>query len=170
MKKNKNESGQALIELIIFLPIMFTVYALISGFANAINGSINQQKITRAYFYFRTMNNSYVPKPDYINQPYFSESWRKFGMFMIGWRENMANQTEPLMPCYKISFPIAAAQGDNCENSYGQPTTQYIRVGTVYGVCGGTFATQASEVVHLPDMMGATFNLVVDKGSCLITR
>ena len=62
MSKN-NQTGQALIELIIFLPLMFMFYSMISGFANAINASINQQKVARAYFYYKVQNNSTIPKP-----------------------------------------------------------------------------------------------------------
>ena len=64
LMKRSHQKGQALIELIIFLPLMFMFYSMISGFANAINGSINQQKIARSYFYYRLQNNSTIPKPD----------------------------------------------------------------------------------------------------------
>jgi hypothetical protein len=66
-RKKLDQRGQALIELIIFLPLIFTLYGLIGGFANAINGSINQQKITRSYFYFRAQNSSNLVGPQIIN-------------------------------------------------------------------------------------------------------
>src|SRR5665648_323680 len=103
MKKKLNcQKGQALIELIVFLPLMITLYSVIGGFANAINGSINQQKVSRSYFYYRIQNNSTIPgikSGDYQN-------WRKFGMFYIGWKERFENADQPVMPCYKISIPF----------------------------------------------------------------
>jgi hypothetical protein len=160
----KHEQGQALIELIIFLPLMFMLYAVIAGFANAINGSINQQKITRAYFYYRLQNNSTIPKPD-PDQSW--QNWQKFGMFFIGWKERFQNQS-PLAPCYKISLPLQAASGDNCEEKYSNSTTQYIRVGTVYGICGATYGVLAQSVAPILDIPGGNFDSVVNKSSCLI--
>lgn len=162
----KNKKGQALIELIIFLPLMFMIYSLIAGFASAINGSINQQKITRAYFYFRIQNNSTTPAPDYPGQVY--KNWQKFGMFFIGWRAKFVNNDNPSMPCYKVSLPMGANSEDSCDDSYDEPSSQFIRVGTVYGICGGTYQTVNDGVVWLPNSLDANFTSVVDPSSCLI--
>ncbi|MGE3609456.1 MAG: hypothetical protein AB7I27_07705 [Bacteriovoracaceae bacterium] len=166
MKNCKKESGQALIEFIIFLPMMFMLYALVSGFANSINGSINQQKFTRNYFYFRIQNNSTTPRPD--SGAY--KSWGKFGMFFLGWKKYFINGESPLMPCYKISIPLKAAADDKCDQKYTKPTSQYIRVGTVYGICGATYMNQGNTVYTLPDLQGSSYQEVVDRESCLITR
>lgn len=160
----KNQKGQALIELIIFLPLMFMLYSVISGYANAINGSINQQKVTRSYFYFRAQNNSTLPKPD----P--DEGWRnwtRFGMFFIGWKESFNGRT-PVLPCYKVSIPIGAAPGDVCAEKYTTGTTQWIRVGTVYGVCGATFARYDQDVVHVPNHPSESYFGLIDRSSCEI--
>ncbi len=166
LTERKNQQGQALIELIIFLPLMFTLYSLISGFAGAINGSINQQKISRAYFYYRIQNNSTIPKPD---EERTYSAWRKFGMFYIGWKDYFKNES-PVMPCYRISIPLKAAQQDVCEDRYTNPTSQYIRVGTVYGFCGGTYHTISGIVHPSPDSSGLTYKEVVDPSSCLILQ
>lgn len=164
----KNQKGQALIELIIFLPIMFTLYALISGFANAINGSINQQKIARSYFYFKVQNNSNIIRPKGSNW----QSWTQFGNYFIGWKEYFQGGQEemgpPMAPCYRISFPIKAAQGDVCEGKYTNQTTQFIRVKTVYGACGGSFRTLDQLVTPMPDYRGGSYREIVDPSSCLI--
>ena len=47
------QQGQALVEFIIFLPFMLMMYTVVITLGDAINGSINQQKATRAYFYYR---------------------------------------------------------------------------------------------------------------------
>ena len=161
----KNEQGQALIELIIFLPLMFMIYSLVSGFAGAINGSINQQKVTRAYFYYRVQNNSTIPKPD-ENSTY--ASWTRFGMFYIVWKEYFDGSNVPVLPCYKMSIPLKPADADKCEEKYSKPTSQFIRVGTVYGVCGTTYGKVGNEVYQMPDTLAAPFTLVVDERSCLI--
>jgi len=172
-KKRKDQSGQALIELIIFLPLMFALYSLISGFANAINGSINQQKITRGYFYFRAQNNSMLPKPIYPVGSDPSESWRKFGMYFIGWTDISVDDSRPTpyMPCYKISLPMAGkTTGEKCEDSYSKETTQFIRVGTAYGICGATFSKISDSTFLIPDALGSDFSELVDVESCLISR
>lgn len=161
-----NQKGQALIELIIFLPMMFMIYSLIGGFASSINGSINQQKVTRAYFYYLAQNNSLMPSPDSRTQVH--NSWRKFGMTFIGWRLKFVNGENPAMPCYKISVPISPKAQDNCDEPYSEPSSQFIRVGTVYGICGATFQNENGNVVWLPNSQNANYTSVVDPESCLI--
>lgn len=163
---HQDQNGQALIELIIFLPLIFTLYGLIGGYANAINGSINQQKITRSYFYYRAQNSSTFPKPGAVSPTYLS--WNRFGMFFIGWSDKPIDGAgKPIAPCYQISFPLQGAASDTCEGTYSAATTQYIRVGTVYGVCGNTYANVSGKAVNSADA-GAGFRSVVDYGACAI--
>lgn len=161
--KKTDESGQALIELIIFLPLMFTLYTMISGFAGAINASINQQKVTRGYFYYRAQNSSSLPKPD----PETNVNWNKFGMFFIGWREYVVSE-DPMMPCFQVSR-ILPSSGESCE-VYKSETSAFVRVGTVYGICGATYAKHPAGSVFfpLPDARDADFREVIDVKSCLI--
>lgn len=171
MIQKKDESGQALIELIMFLPLMFTLYALISGFANSINGSINQQKVTRGFFYYRIQNSSTIPNRGSSDSGGFAyEQWRQFGMFIIGWADYLKGGQSPVMPCYRVSLPSAggSSSNDKCEDKYSDPTTQFIRVGTVYGVCGATYGKVGNDIHYLPDDIGYTFSSVTDTGSCLI--
>jgi hypothetical protein len=144
---------------------MFMIYSLISGFASAINGSINQQKVTRAYFYYRAQNNSTIPKPG-EGTTYLS--WTRFGMFFIGWKERFDGSDVPILPCYKLSVPLKPADKDKCEEKYLKATSQFIRVGTVYGVCGATYGKKGSEVYQMPDTGGAPFSLIVDRNACAI--
>lgn len=163
-----NQKGQALIELIIFLPLMFMFYSMISGFANAINGSINQQKVTRGYFYYRVQGNSTVPKPaggSYLN-------WETFGMYYIGWKDKFTSGSDesgkPVSPCYKLSIPLAPGTTDNCEDKYTTPSTMFIRVQTVYGICGATYRREDQSVLTLPDRKGAEISDVISLKSCLL--
>jgi hypothetical protein len=168
MKKN-NQTGQALIELIIFLPLMFMFYSMISGFANAINASINQQKVTRAYFYYKVQNNSTIPKP---SAPY--GNWTRFGMYFIGWADYLQNGADesgqPVAPCYRLTVPLAVNTDDKCETKYTKTTSQYIRVQTVYGVCGATYERHDAVVQPVPDFSGGDFSGLITRDSCIISR
>jgi hypothetical protein len=173
-KQETDQSGQALIELIIFLPLMFTLYSMISGFASAINGSINQQKATRAYFYYRVQNNSTLPKPapNTGNQTYLSENWQKFGMYFLGWMDYLKDEITPVMPCYRVTIPLTPSNGDICEESYSNETSQFIRVGTVYGACGATYARRpgSTTAFNIPDFDGSSYTELLDRSSCEIHR
>jgi hypothetical protein len=163
----RSQHGQALIELIVFLPLMITLYSVIGGFANSINGSINQQKITRAYFYYRIQNNSTIPG---TRSGDFS-SWSKFGMFYIGWKDKFENGDQPIMPCYKISIPMRNDPSDECTQAYSDNKTLWIRVGTVYGICGATYVNRGSDrIIQVPDALGLTYGQALDQDSCLIRQ
>lgn len=165
--KKMNEEGQALIELIVFLPLIITLYSVIGGFSNAINGSINQQKVTRAYFYYRTQNNSTIPKPDSGKS---HDKWGQFGNFHVGWKDYFKDGgSNPVMPCYRISIPFSKAPTDTCEEGYSSQNTLFVRVGTVYGVCGTTFINSGQAIHYGPDLPGSQYKQVIDRNSCIIT-
>jgi len=168
IENKPNQSGQALIELIVFIPLILTIYSVIGGFASSINGSINQHKITRSYFYYRIQNNPYMPGPKVAQ-----ENWKLFGMFYIGWRSKFASGggEQPLMPCYKISIPFKDKPQDECEDPYTQDTTLYLRVGTVYGLCGQTYYRKSSTAVHtVPDHTDTDFKMLLARESCTIVQ
>ncbi len=163
--KNNDQNGQALIELIIFLPLMVTLYSVVGGFASSINGSINQQKIVRSYFYYRIQNNSTIPGPKSGDW----DTWRQFGMFFIGWKDYFKDESTPVMPCYNVKVPFKNDVKDLCEDAYKDTKTLWVRVGTVYGVCGGTYVNQNNIVTPAPDGEIGYASLI-DKGSCVITE
>lgn len=171
--KIKNERGQALIELIVFLPLMITLYSVIAGFASSINGSINQQKVTRAYFYYRIQNNSNIPGPKSGD----FETWTQFGMFYIGWKERFEGDSQPVMPCYKVSITFKDEPTDECGEKYEVEQTTWVRVGTIYGYCGATYVNNNQIISMVPDSAGGTpengagdYNLVSDLSSCTIVQ
>jgi hypothetical protein len=168
MKNNlSSQRGQALIELIIFLPLIVTLYSVISGFANSINGSINQQKIARSYYYYRIQNSSTTPSP--LSVPNF-ESWSYFSVFFIGWRDYVKGEGSPVMPCYKVSIPFKDSPKDKCEDAYNSEKSLWVKVGTVYGTCGATFYHKNGEVYYAPDQGDGDFSAVVDQRSCIIMQ
>ncbi len=165
-KKIQNEKGQSLIEFVLFLPFMLMLYSVIINVSNAINGSINQQKVTRAYFYYNMQNNSMIPKPTRGADP--SENWSSFGMQIMGWNTKIINES-PVMACYKFNLPLGTGDEDNCDSAYSGKTTQYIRVGTVYGVCGATYKKVGGGNVRVPSG-GQAAGHAVGLDSCYIQQ
>lgn len=147
MKKNRkkieklnNESGQAIFEMVLFFPLLILLFLYFLKITASINGAINQQKITRGYFYARLKNNSYYP----FYQDAYQGNWVKFGMSFIGWNEKFNAAQEPLLPCYQAKVPMFSTEETDCSPNYKGSATSYIRVGTVYGVCGANFETNSS--------------------------
>lgn len=164
MKKEFEQKGQALIELIVFLPLMITLYSVIGGFAGSINGSINQQKATRSYFYYRVQNSSHIPGRKAGDATF---SWNQFGMFYVGWKEKFTGDQNPVMPCYRVSIPFKGSNGEKCEEPYNKENTLWVRVGTVYGVCGATYRNVNQYPVQLPDGFSG---VLFDQNSCTISQ
>jgi hypothetical protein len=131
MAASKTQRGQALVEFIIFLPFMLMMYTVVVSLGDAIHGSINQQKVTRSYFYYRLQNNSQISKPQRNGSTLFNDEWTSFGHTFIGWADYLDGKT-PFLPCYKLNLPFAPA------------------VGTVYGLCGATMQKQDGEFLELP--------------------
>jgi hypothetical protein len=135
------ESGQALIELVILFPLLVMVYAFMHNVGNSINVAINQQKVTRSYFYSYVKNNSMFPLNDTFYPDSPTSTWRKFGMSFIGWREKFKNGTRlPRQACVRLKIPYLPVKEPTCE-SYKDEATDFIRIGTVYGACGATYTT-----------------------------
>lgn len=167
MTKEFEQKGQALIELIVFLPLMITLYSVIGGFAGAINGSINQQKASRAYFYYRVQHNSAIPGLKYGSD--FS-NWKKFGMFYVGWKQKFIGDGNPVMPCYKVSIPFKGSATEKCDQPYKNEKTLWVRVGTVYGVCGATYVTKDQFPYLVPDGGFTSVTEAFDQNSCTIVQ
>lgn len=169
-KKTKilSQKGQGLIEFLLFVPFMLMMYSVVLTISNSLNASINQQKIARSYFYYRLQNNSMFPQPgrDGVEQ---SESWQFFGMQIMGWAETFqGSSSTPVAPCFKLKLPLGTVEDDGCEESYSEETTQFIRVATVYGVCGATMENQSGQKVRHPQV--GTGPIVVSGVACQITN
>lgn len=158
----KNENGQSIIEFLVFLPLMLMIFAVITGIIGSINGSINQQKATRNYMYYRVQNDSTIPKKILNANPHLA--WSRFGMYILGWRERTDGET-PVAPCYKLNMPFGTASDDNCDEGYSKTTTQFIRVRTVYGLCGASYQNDSGITHRSPIASGGE---LVDQASCLL--
>ena len=134
----KNQAGQAIIEMVIFFPLLALLFIYFLNITASINGAINQQKITRSYFFARLKNNSLFPlvAEDIRNGQL---DWSYFGMSFIGWNEKFNSANEPLLPCYLAKIPFFSTDETSCSTQYSGNRTNYIRVGTVFGLCGTTY-------------------------------
>lgn len=165
MVAKKNQRGQALVEFIMFLPFMLMMYTVVVSLGDAIHGSINQQKATRGYFYYRLQNNSQISKPQRNGSTLYNDQWTNFGHIFIGWTDYLDGET-PYLPCYKLNLPFAPAADDRCDEAYDSVTTQFIRVGTVYGLCGASMQKLNGEFFELP--ASQEIDPVVASSSCWI--
>lgn len=149
--KIKNEKGQALLELIVFIPFMLTMYVVAINLFGAINGSINQQKATRGYFFARIKGNSNAPNLSQL-QDYANQGVRAGGMLALGWRINPFNSSidTPQANCYKLATLTPVSDIDECEDKIDEPgPTSFFRVMTTFGICGKTYTIQNNSYTTL---------------------
>lgn len=141
--KKINQEGQALFEFIAFIPFLLMLYSITLTISNSLNASINQQKSTRSYFYYLNQNDSRFPTAD---REY---NFSFFSMSIIGWATELEAQV-PVAPCFELQIPIGDIEGDECKSAYSEDKTQFIRVGTVYGLCGASYVNNDKNISMLP--------------------
>lgn len=132
----KQEDGQSIFEFIAFAPFYIVLLAVFINITGAINGSINQQKITRAYFYYNLRGNSTGLDRQYLTTT-MDQGIQNFSMYSIGYMEKRVGQT-PEVPCYEVkNFIPGAPELDSCQDkpNNSDAKTQFIRVNTMYGIC-----------------------------------
>lgn len=173
LKKDKilNSKGQALVEFMLFLPFVLMMYSVTLSISNALNGAINQQKITRGMFYYRAMHNSSMPKPRRDDTPLYPK-FRVFGQQILGWSEKLqggADGGNPLKACYKFRIPLGNGDFEaSCEEAYRNRITQFIKLGTVYGICAETHETQSGRV--LKALHGSNPLQVIRSDACSLSN
>lgn len=135
-----NEKGQALFEFIIFLPFTFILVTVFITMGNSINGAINQQKITRSYFYYELKNNSFAPNSKRVLRWYNSAGLSRTSMAVIGWKlKNDASNLYPVSSCYRLNPFLTGETTETCEDSSSvkgnEDPSAFVRIFTVYGIC-----------------------------------
>lgn len=135
-----NQDGQAIIELILFFPLLVLLFIYFLNITASINGSINQQKITRSYFFARLKNNSLYPFSYDVREVGLPHS----GMSFIGWTEKFGSSLEPYLACYQAKVPFFSTDETACTAKYPGVNTNYVRVGTVFGICGASYQMESS--------------------------
>ncbi len=141
-----NQKGQALFEMIIFIPFLIFLYTIYSTTGNSISSSINQQKAVRGYFYSLIKGNSYLNTFDDLER-FRDKSIKMVGFSAIGWREKSKNNGDlSFAPCFKFSTMLKNGSEEDCDDktreadSDGSPSTRIIRIFTYYGVCGPVYS------------------------------
>ena len=159
----ENQKGQALLEFLGFLPFIIIMYLITITLGGAIFGSINQQKSARGYLYSRLKHNSFAPKPDWTGDLEW-RNWNSFGSYFIGWKERFEGEGSPMASCYKLKLPTKDIE-KKCD-SYSKEAAQFVRVMTVYGICGATYQVQNGLEIHHSPYGNA--NEVAQVSSCTI--
>ncbi len=151
-KRKKREEGQAIFELLVFMPILIFLYTLIFNVGNSINVSINQQKVTRRYYYFLTKGNSYIPSQFELDT--YTSGVMRVGASMIGYADKLEGGTSPVAPCFRFNSLFSDSDQEDCEEpNSGERQTSYVRVYTAYGICGA-FYTRAGQRWIIPNAGG----------------
>ncbi len=145
LKKNliNNEKGQAVFELIIFIPFLVFLYSIYYTIGNSISGSINQQKAVRGYFYALVRGNSYINSLTDL-QELNGGAVKRIGFNAIGWREKSDGAGKlAFAPCFKFSSVLKSNTTEECDDSTREDEgkSRLIRVFTFYGVCGPAYTT-----------------------------
>ena len=143
-KNIKNQKGQSVFEFIIFIPFLFVFFGVFIAILSSINGSINQLKVTRGYFYGRLQNNSTHPKSTVL-PAYWGAGLTQAGLVAWGWQESQLNE-QPVANCYRIqSFFGELPEDEQCEKPVketgetGLLISTFVKVKTLYGLCGATY-------------------------------
>lgn len=145
VKKNLGgQEGQAVFELVIFVPIFVALLTFFIAVGSAINASINQQKALRGYFYYYQKGNSRL----FTNEDLRDLSLQSPTLFVLGW-QNEERDNVPIAACFRLSslFGSIGPEGETCENKSEELISQYIRVYTAYGICGENFILRGNQYV-----------------------
>ena len=159
-----DQKGQALFEMILFLPFLFFLVTIYYNCGNAINGSINQQKATRGYFYALIRNNAFLNSQLDLDI-LATGGLKKIGFNAIGWREHGEND-EAYAPCFKFSSILNSNSSEQCNGrspDAAEGSSRYIRVYTFYGVCGAYYVV--SNPAGVPYQLMP--NMQADPGNCM---
>lgn len=138
-----NEKGQAVFELILFLPFLIFMFSIFYTVGNSISGSINQQKAVRGYFYFLNKNNSYINTAHDVDEYATKYAMRTVGFATVGWRERSeSGDRYSYAPCFEFHSMLKGDFKEDCKDKErGEGSTSTIvRVFTFYGVCGPTYS------------------------------
>jgi hypothetical protein len=144
----KNQKGQALFEMILFLPFLMFLYTIYYTAGNSLSGSINQQKAVRGYFYNLVKGNSYVVAKSDLEE-LRNSGVGKVGFKSIGWNDHLIGQ-KSFAPCFKFSSLLKNSSTEECDGSErdGEGTSRFIRLFTFYGVCGPYYTQDPSDISY----------------------
>lgn len=143
----KDDSGQSLFEFLFFLPLFVFFASFISNIGNSINTSINQQKLTRGYFFYLTQNNSFIPARGLLNN---LGSLSRVSQFSIFYRvkENDNGKSRP----ETYEKPNIFIGGSDEESQYLRgddedldSQSDFIRIFTGFGICSNGYSKSSDD-------------------------
>ena len=129
-------------EFLFFFPFLVLLLITMLKFASAINGSINQQKAVRSYFFHLIKNNSNLPNMRDLEE-YGGKSLNVVRMSVLGWRNKKDAADNSFAPCYEMPPFIGAGSSEKCEDRASN-ITRFIRVFTAFGVCSTNYRKPAA--------------------------
>jgi hypothetical protein len=144
LKKNLRENGgQSIFELIVFVPLLLIVLTIMINTGNAINASINQQKATRGYYYFLLRGNSMIQRAAWLSQGW-GFGFTEMGFNAVGWRKSDAGSADgiPFAACFKYSSFLSNLGGETeCDDpsDSAEQRSPFVKIFTVYGMCSQTY-------------------------------
>ncbi len=156
-QKFLNQKGQAIFELILFLPILLFMYTIYYTAGNSISGSINQQKAVRGYFYTLVKGNSYLVTPQDLHDFSDNKGIKRVGFNAIGWNENMDASKRSFAPCFSFSSILKNSTTETCDGDEreAEDSSRFIRLFTFYGVCGPSYTATDTSFSIEPSLQGA---------------
>ena len=140
----KPERGQAIFELLAFMPLLIFIFIIMVTVGNSINASINQQKVTRRYFYYLLKGDSSAPSREDLN------IWKESGIALagmsgLGFRAKEEN-AQSLAPCFKFVNLFEGDEGETCESPLvGESKSHFVRIFTYYGICGESYVYENQQ-------------------------
>lgn len=147
-----NEKGQAIFEMILFIPFLLFLYTIYYTAGNSLNSSITQQKAVRGYFYISMKNNSYVnskPELDHFKDL----GMKKIGFGALGWTDKFggSGNKETFGTCFKFSSLLQNGSTEECDSDARENpgSSHFVRVFTYYGVCGPTYVTDQRDQLYV---------------------
>lgn len=146
-----NQKGQAVFEMILFIPFLLFLYTIYYTVGNSISGSINQQKAVRGYFYNLVKGNSYIVTAGEL-KGHQRMAITKVGFSALGWNEKMDNSKNSFAPCFKFSSILKNGTTEECDGSQRDEeySSRYIRLFTFYGVCGPDYLIGQDKIDSNP--------------------
>ena len=160
------ERGQAIFEFIVFLPFLLFMFVIMTTIGNSINASINQQKVTRRYFYFLLKGNSTAPNRG-ILEKWEGDGLTYAGMSYVGfWERRLGG--EPVAPCFKLNTLFSGGMSETCENPSSGSKSRFVRTFTTYGICGETYGIDGGGFFKNYHNSYHLVNRVGSGGSCVL--
>lgn len=167
--KYKEEEGQAIFELLVFLPIFLFLFIVVYTIGNSINVAINQEKVTRRYFYYMQRGNSFLPRMTILNKWKGLGKVTYSGISMMGYRDKLAGPT-PVAYCFKFPSLLSGQTSETCEEpTLGEAQTSFVRIRTAYGVCGESYRLSGNTWIREYSNGSGIQNKRASETSCTIS-